>query len=31
MQYARLGRTELEVSRLGFGTAPLGELFGRGR
>ena len=28
MQYARLGRTELEVSRLGFGTAPLGELFG---
>ena len=28
MQYARLGRTELEVSRLGFGTAPLGQLFG---
>ena len=28
MEYARLGRTELEVSRLGFGTAPLGELFG---
>jgi aryl-alcohol dehydrogenase-like predicted oxidoreductase len=28
MQYARLGSTELEVSRLGFGTAPLGELFG---
>ena len=28
MEYARLGRTELEVSRLGFGTAPLGGLFG---
>jgi aryl-alcohol dehydrogenase-like predicted oxidoreductase len=28
MQYAHLGRTDLKVSRLGFGTAPLGELFG---
>lgn len=28
MQYARLGRTDLTVSRLAFGTAPLGGLFG---
>ena len=28
MKYARLGLTELTVSQLGFGTGPLGELFG---
>lgn len=28
MDYNRLGQTELEVSVLGFGTGPLGELFG---
>ena len=29
MLYGQLGKTDLTVSRLGFGTAPLGELFGR--
>ncbi|WP_375432691.1 aldo/keto reductase [uncultured Friedmanniella sp.] len=29
MQYARLGSTDLTVSQLAFGTAPLGGLFGR--
>jgi L-galactose dehydrogenase len=28
MKYAQLGSTELTVSQLGFGTGPLGELFG---
>jgi len=28
MQYSQLGNTDLMVSPLGFGTAPLGELFG---
>lgn len=28
MRHERLGRTDLEVSTLGFGTAPLGGLFG---
>lgn len=28
VEYKRLGQTELEVSVLGFGTAPLGGLFG---
>jgi L-galactose dehydrogenase len=28
MQYRQLGRTGLTVSAVGFGTAPLGELFG---
>lgn len=28
MEYARLGDTDLTVSKLGFGTGPLGEMFG---
>lgn len=28
MQYKRLGRTDLQVSLLGFGTAPLGDMYG---
>lgn len=28
MKYAKLGTTDLTVSQLGFGTGPLGELFG---
>ena len=28
MQVERLGRTDLDISKLGFGTAPLGESFG---
>jgi L-galactose dehydrogenase len=28
MEYRKLGRTELETSALGFGTGPLGDLYG---
>ena len=28
MKYRKLGRTDLEVSLLGFGTAPLGDVYG---
>jgi len=28
MQYGRLGQTDLEVSRVGFGTGSLGEMYG---
>lgn len=29
MEYRRLGRTALEVSKIGFGAAPLGDVYGK--